>query len=86
MPIPNNQHNPYEEAFWKWWPRLYKSLHTFRITGGEPLMSKDTFQVLDYIQQTQEPNTNLLLGINANFGVPDKLLEQVSKTIKRDIR
>ena len=73
MPIPNNQHNPYKEAFWEWWPRLYKSLHTFRITGGEPLMSKDTFKVLDYIQQTEEPNTNLLLGINANFGVPDKL-------------
>ena len=76
MPIPNNQHNPYKEAFWEWWPRLYKSLHTFRITGGEPLMSKDTFKVLDYIQQTKEPNTNLLLGINANFGVPDKLFNK----------
>lgn len=76
MPIPNNQHNPYQEAFWKWWPRLYKTLHTFRITGGEPLMSKDTFKVFDYIQQTAEPNTNLLLGINANFGVPDKLFNK----------
>ena len=24
MPIPNNQYNPYQEAFWKWWPQLYK--------------------------------------------------------------
>jgi len=79
MPIPNNQYNPYQEAFWKWWPRLYKSLHTFRITGGEPLMSKDTFKVLDYIQQTEEPNTNLLIGINANFGVPDKLFDKFLK-------
>ena len=76
MPIPNNQHNPYQEAFWKWWPRLYKSLHTFRITGGEPLMAKDTFQVLKHIQKTDDPNTNLLLGINSNLGVPDKLLDR----------
>jgi hypothetical protein len=32
------EHNPYVEAFWKWWPDLYRDLHTFRITGGEPLM------------------------------------------------
>jgi len=79
MPIPEREHNPYQEAFWKWWPRLYKSLHTFRITGGEPLMNKNTFQVLNYIQQTEEPNTNLLLGINANFGVPDKLFDKFLK-------
>jgi len=79
MPIPEREHNPYQEAFWKWWPRLYKSLHTFRITGGEPLMNKNTFKVLDYIQQTEEPNTNLLLGINANFGVPDKLFDKFLK-------
>ena len=76
MPIPEREHNPYQEAFWKWWPRLYKTLHTFRITGGEPLMNKNTFQVLDYILQTEEPNTNLLLSVNANFGVPDKLFDK----------
>ena len=26
------------DAFWEWWPDLYKDLHTFRITGGEPLL------------------------------------------------
>ena len=44
MPIPHREYNPYVEAFWKWWPDLYRDLHTFRITGGEPLLSKDTFR------------------------------------------
>ena len=33
MPIPHRDYNPYVEAFWKWWPELYRDLHTFRIKG-----------------------------------------------------
>ena len=40
MPIPQRDPNPYVDAFWKWWPELYRDLHTFRITGGEPLLVK----------------------------------------------
>jgi hypothetical protein len=36
MPYKHSEHNPYVKAFWDWWPDLYKDLHTFRITGGEP--------------------------------------------------
>lgn len=85
MPIPNNQHNPYQEAFWKWWPSLYKNLHTFRMTGGEPLMAKDTFKVLDYIGNTKTPNTNLTLGINTNLGTPDKLINKFIKSARKII-
>src|SRR6056300_1047665 len=77
MPIPENQDNPYVEAFWKWWPDLYKDLHTFRITGGEPLLNKNTFKVLEYIQEHWEENPNLSLAINTNLGVPDKLIERL---------
>ncbi len=76
MPIPTREYNPYVEAFWKWWPTLYKGLHTFRVTGGEPLMSKDTFRMMDWILETEEPNTELLLGINTNFCVEDKLFDR----------
>ncbi len=31
-------------------------LHTFRITGGEPLMHKDTWDVFDYILAQENPN------------------------------
>jgi len=81
MPIPNREHNPYVDAFWKWWPELYKSLKVFRITGGEPLMSKDTFRVLDYINDN--PNTDLELAINSNGCVPNKLFDQYIDKMKR---
>ena len=42
-PIPLKEHNPYVEAFWKWWPDLYPKLKVFRMTGGEPLIDHNTF-------------------------------------------
>ena len=81
MPIPHREHNPYVEAFWKWWPKLYPDLHTFRITGGEPLMAKDTFKVLDYI--IENPNPNLELNINSNLCVPDGLVDKMIEKAKR---
>lgn len=83
MPIPIKEHNPYVEAFWKWWPDLYHDLHTFRITGGEPLMSKDTWKVLDYIIETDNPNKNLSLAINSNLGVPDALIDRFIEKVNR---
>ena len=76
MPIPQREHNPYVAAFWRWWPDLYRGLHTFRITGGEPLMSKDTFRLMQSILDEPNPNKNLLLGINSNFVVEPKLFDR----------
>jgi hypothetical protein len=83
MPFKQTEHNPYVEAFWKWWPDLYKDLHTFRITGGEPLMSKDTWGVLDYIIENPNPNRELNLAINSNLGVPDKLIDRFIEKVAR---
>jgi organic radical activating enzyme len=74
IPILEKDENPYIEAFWEWWPSLYSDLHTFRITGGEPLLSKHTFKVLDYI--IDHPNKNLELSINSNFCVPNDLFKK----------
>lgn len=75
LPIHRDDANPYIDAFWKWWPDLYPKLHTFRITGGEPLLSKHTWAVLDYIKEN--PNPNLTLAINTNMNVPDKMIEKL---------
>jgi len=82
MPIPQRENNPYVEAFWKWWPELYRDLHTFRITGGEPLLSKDTWKVLDYIIDEPNPNKNLDFSINSNLGVPDELITKLIEKLK----
>tara|TARA_R100000008_G_C3581385_1_gene168762 strand:- start:248 stop:1708 length:1461 start_codon:yes stop_codon:yes gene_type:complete len=83
MPIPHREPNPYVDAFWKWWPDMYRELHTFRITGGEPLLSKDTWKVMDYIIHEPDPNTELSLSINSNLGVPDTLIDHLIDRIKR---
>ena len=81
MPILHKDINPYVDAFWKWWPNLYLNLHTFRITGGEPLMAKDTFKILDYI--IKNPNKNLELNINSNLCVPDELINKLIEKVNR---
>lgn len=88
LPYKHSEENPYVESFWKWWPSLYNDLHTFRITGGEPLLSKDTWKILDFIETTETPNRKLNISINSNLGVPKNLIvrfvEQVKKIIEDD--
>jgi organic radical activating enzyme len=80
IPILEKEYNPYVESFWKWWPTLYYNLHTFRITGGEPLLTKHTFKVLDWI--IKHPNTKLDLAINSNLVVPEKIFNKFIEKIK----
>ena len=80
MPIPHRVENPYVEAFWKWWPDLYKEVEHFRITGGEPLLDKNTFKILDYV--IENPNPNLELSINSNLNVPKELFDKFIEKIK----
>lgn len=74
MPIPEREENPYVDAFWKWWPELYPKLEVFRITGGEPLLSKHTMRVLKWIRDNPRPD--LSLAVNSNLCVPEKLYNQ----------
>lgn len=66
--------NPYVKAFWEWWPELKTGLNTFRITGGEPLLSPSTFRVLESLLENPEPNLNI--AINSNLGAPPVLIQK----------
>lgn len=82
MPLHTKQNeNPYVKAFWEWWPDLYKDLKVFRMTGGEPLMDKNTFKVLDYVNEN--PNSTLDLSITSNMCPPDqKLFDRFIEKLK----
>lgn len=74
--------NPYIDAFWKWFPDTYKTLKVFRMTGGEPLMDKNTFRVLDYVNEN--PNAFLDLSITSNMCPPnDKLMDTFIEKIQK---
>lgn len=79
----NSDTNPYLEAFWKWFPSTYSSLKVFRITGGEPLMTKNTWKILEYIYS--HPHSNLELSINTNLCVQLKLVHKLTNKL-RNIR
>jgi len=83
MPLKLSQDdNPYVTAFWKWWPEMYKTLRVFRMTGGEPLMDKNTFRVLDYVYEN--PNKDLELSITSNMcPVNDVLFERFLTSVKK---
>jgi MoaA/NifB/PqqE/SkfB family radical SAM enzyme len=78
-PYKHSDYNPYVEAFWKWFPTAIADLKVFRITGGEPLMIKDTWKVLDYIKD--HPQSDLELAINTNLCVDSKLIDKLIVSI-----
>lgn len=75
MPIPEREDNLYTEAFWNLWPELYKKLRVFRITGGEPLLSKHTWKILEYIQENT--NEHLEIIINSNLCVHNTFIDKL---------
>jgi organic radical activating enzyme len=81
QPIPVREHNPYVEAFWSWWPTLYPELKHFRMTGGEPLMDKNTYRVFDYV--LANPKSDLHLNVTSNFSVEDQLFKKYISYVKR---
>ncbi len=79
MPLKSTE-NPYLDAFWKWWPDLYKDLKVFRMTGGEPLLDKNTYRILDWINENPKPD--LELAITSNMCPTPELLEKFISRIK----
>lgn len=73
--------NPYVEAFFEWWETdLHRTLQELRITGGEPLMSGDTWKLIEWFKGNQG-KSQTRLAINSNLGMDRlKLLEFIVKT------
>jgi organic radical activating enzyme len=80
-PRPSREDNPYVDAFWEWWPTLYPKLKHFRMTGGEPLMDRNTYRVFDYVLAFPKPD--LHIDVTSNFSVETKLYDQYHDYVKR---
>jgi organic radical activating enzyme len=69
--------NPYIEAFFKWWESdLHATLDELRITGGEPLMSGYTWQLLDWFRDNRG-RSKTRLAINSNLGMEFDAVERL---------
>ena len=76
------QNNPYVDAFFAWWESdLHKTLQELRITGGEPLMSGYTWQLIEWFKQNQGKSSTKL-AINSNLGFDQAKLNVFIEAIR----
>lgn len=82
-PYKNDEDNPYIKSFWQWWDNgLSKELDELRITGGEPLMSGNTWKLLDWFGEQQ---SDMRFAINTNLIAKDDIITKlIDKT--KDIK
>jgi organic radical activating enzyme len=71
--------NPYVKAWWEWWPEVSKTLTILRITGGEPLLQQSTWRLFEELDRNPQPQ--LELNINTNFGVKPVLVKRLTEKI-----
>jgi len=77
-PFDQGEFNPYVDAFWRWWPELSTELEEIRVTGGEPLMTPDIYQLFNWFETTDEPNKeNMRFAINSNLMAKPDLLDKM---------
>jgi organic radical activating enzyme len=80
--------NPYADAFFSWWESdLHRTLEELRITGGEPLMSGYTWQLLSWFKKNPQ-KSKTRLAINSNLGMEtDKIIQllDASEGVELDI-
>lgn len=73
------EENPYIEAWWKWWPKMSKTLNILRITGGEPLMHKSTWRLFEHLKN--DPKPHLELNLNSNLGIKTAMVERLVENV-----
>jgi hypothetical protein len=74
--------NPYVEAFFKWWETdLHRTLQELRITGGEPLMSGETWKLIEWFKDNKG-RSETRLAINSNLGMDRLKLQEFIRSVK----
>jgi hypothetical protein len=77
QPYKNDEDNPYIQAFWDWWDNgLSESLEELRITGGEPLMSSNTWKLFDWFEKQ---NSDMRFAVNSNLIAKDEIIDKLIK-------
>jgi organic radical activating enzyme len=69
---PGSTKKEYFDAWMTWWPEIKDQVKMLRISGGEPLLSKNFWK---FLEQMQLP-ADCLLSINSNFSVDTVLIDK----------
>lgn len=63
----------YQKSFWRWLIEIHSKLLVLRVTGGEPLLNPQLFELFDFLSKYASPQ--LSLEINSNLSLPMNLIE-----------
>jgi organic radical activating enzyme len=70
------------EHFWRWWNNgLRDDLKVLRVTGGEPLLSKDLYKLVEMLKENPE-KYHFDFSINSNFMVAQDRINKLFFDIK----
>ena len=69
---PGTIKDEYYQAWLVWWKQIDTKVNTLKISGGEPLLSKNFWQFFDILNKTP----NLQLCINSNLSVKQELIDK----------
>jgi organic radical activating enzyme len=58
---------------------MSKTLNILRITGGEPLMHKSTWKLLETLKE--DPRPHLELNLNSNLGIPNRMVTRLTENV-----
>ena len=72
--------NLFVKKFKEFFPEILKNLYFLRITGGEPLLHDELYEILDYI--IENPPNNLILSINTNLCTNPKRINDFFEKMK----
>ena len=77
---PQIENSPYIKKFWEWFPEAYKHLFVLRVTGGEPLLDKNTYKLLQYVRDN--PKEGLSFHCNSNLMVTENRVIKYINLVK----
>lgn len=77
---PQIEDSPYIKKFWKWFPKAYEHLFVLRVTGGEPLLDKNTYKLLQYVKDN--PKEGLTFHCNSNLMVTENRVKKYIELVK----
>lgn len=77
-----HEDNPYLTAFKVWWESAKDHVRVLRVTGGEPLLEKTTFEILEDFA-SRDHYTDIQIAINSNLMVSPAILNRFIALLKR---
>jgi sulfatase maturation enzyme AslB (radical SAM superfamily) len=78
--IPEEE-NPFLDSFKQLLPAIKNELVGLRITGGEPLLQKTTYEIIDSFVHEERPKLDFM--INSNLGMKPAIVEKFCQAINR---